>query len=156
MAKKTAEAWKEVLYTDTKISFHLTGESVIRAVTIPAVPTAKAPTVIRVTHHNSYAQVDADIFVRLGDPKKPLGPTDFDTVKDWQPAKLVENLAWNAKKGDWEPLRGRAKQEEYSWSGTYEAELQFSKGAHQIEIKVISRVPQVCSIVLSNWKVTVR
>ena len=66
--------------------------------------------------------------------------------------------AWSQKldsEGGW-MLRGKAKGGGMYWSGTYEAQIQFPKGHHLIEIKVISRVPEVCSIVLSNWKVYVR
>ena len=129
--------------------------SVISAATIPAPPSSKTPTVVRVTHSNVYGRVDSDVFVRLGDPKKPLDVQDFDTVSDWRKAELVEDLLWNEEQKIW-VLRGKRKGVGIYWSGTYESEIQFSKGYHQIEFKVISRVPEVCSIVLSNWKVYVR
>jgi hypothetical protein len=53
-------------------------------------------------------------------------------------------------------LRSKAKGDTSVRSGTYDVDIQFSKGYHQIELKIISRVPDVCSIVLSNWKVYVR
>ena len=45
---------------------------------------------------------------------------------------------------------------ETMWQATYDAELQFPRGKHLIEIKFISPIEHVCSIVLSNWKVTVK
>jgi hypothetical protein len=151
--KKSEQDWKQV--KDSKIYFQLTGESVLRAATIPTPPTSKTPTIVRVTHSNVYGRVDSDVFVRLGDPKKPLDVQDFDTVSDWRKAELVEDLLWSDEREAWLE-RANAKGERSVWSGTYEAEIQFPKGHHQIELKIISRVPEVCSIVLSNWKVYVR
>ncbi len=153
-AKKRAQSWKQVEDSTAAVSFYLTGESVVRAVTIPSPPSGKTPTIVRVSHTNCYGPVDADIFVRLGNPKKPLDVQDFDTVSDWRKAKLVEDLMDDGD-GGWK-LRGKAKAKGLYWSGTYEAAVQFPKGHHQIELKIISRVPEVCSIVLSNWKVYVR
>lgn len=127
----------------------------VRGATIPASPLSKQPTIVRVTHSNSIGRVDSDVFIRLGDPKDPLRVQDFDTVSDWRRAALIEDLLWNEERDDW-VWRGRAKGLGSCWSGTYETELQFPKGHHQIELKIISRVPEVCSIVLSNWKVHVR
>jgi hypothetical protein len=141
--------------SNATVSFYLTGESVIRAITIPKQPGSKAPTVIRVSHSNEYGPVDSDIFVRLGNPKKPLGARDFDKVSDWKKAKLVEDLSWDDATDDWKP-RGKAKGVGSHWIGTYEVELLFPKGQHQIELKIISRGEQVCSIVLSKWKLNVR
>ena len=152
--KKKAQTWKQVEDSTAAVSFYLTGESVVRAVTIPSPPSAKTPTIVRVSHSNCYGSVDSDVFVRLGNPKKPLDVQDFDTVSDWRKAKLVEDLMDDGD-GGWKP-RGRTKAEGLYWSGTYEVEIQFPKGQHQIELKIISRVEQVCSIVLSNWKVNVR
>jgi len=66
---------------------------------------------------NPYGPVDSDIFVRLGNPKKPLGVKDFDTVSDWKKAKLIEDLSWNDAIDDWKP-RGRAKGVGSYWTGT--------------------------------------
>jgi hypothetical protein len=151
-AKKRQSTWKRV--EDSKVYYQLTGESVVRAVSIPEPPSSKTPAILRVTHQNSLGRVDADVFVRLGNPKAPLEWDDFDTVSDWKQASLVEDLLDDGK-GGW-VLRGKAKGEGAYWSGTYETEIQFPKGHHLIEIKIISRVPEVCSIVLSNWKVYVR
>jgi hypothetical protein len=153
-AAKRAQKWKQVDDSTAAVSFYLTGESVVRAVTIPPRPNSKTPTIVRVSHSNSYGPVDSDVFVRLGNPKKPLNVQDFDTVSDWRKAKLVEDLM-DDENGAWK-LRGKAKAMGLYWSGTYEVEIQFPKGQHQIELKIISRVEQVCSIVLSNWKVNVR
>lgn len=153
-AKKKAQTWKQIEDSTAAASFYLTGESVIRAATIPSSPSAKTPTIVRISHSNCYGQVDADVFVRLGNPKKPLGAEDFDTVSDWRKAKLVEDLIDDGNGGL--KRRGKSKAEGIYWSGTYDVELQFPKGQHQIEIKIISRVEQVCSIVLANWKVSVR
>jgi hypothetical protein len=147
--------WRQIEHWAAKVEYQLTGESIIRATTSPSPPSSKTPTVIRITHSNSYGLVDSDVFVRLGDPKRPLGVQDFDSVSDWQRAALVEDLLWRDDREEW-VLRSKAKGDTSVWSGTYEAEFQFQKGHHQIELKIISRVPEVCSIVLSNWKVYVR
>jgi hypothetical protein len=148
-------AWKQIEYANAKVSFDLTGESVVRAATIPAPPNSKTPALVRVTHSNVYGRVDSDVYVRLGDPRKPLGIQEFDTVSDWQKADLVEDLLWSDHREEW-VLRSKAKGRTSVWSGTYEVKIQFPKGHQQIELKIISRVPEVCSIVLSNWKVYVR
>jgi hypothetical protein len=148
-------AWKRVESAAAKVYFQLTGDSVLHGATIPEPPSSKTPTVVRVSHSNSYGRVNSDIFVRLGDPKKPLDVQDFDTVSDWRKAALVEDLLWSDEREQW-VLAVKAKGDTSVWCGTYEAEFQFPKGHHQIELKIISRVPEVCSIVLSNWKVYVR
>jgi hypothetical protein len=153
--RKRQSTWRQIPDSLAKVAFYLTGESVVKGTTIPAPPLSKQPTLVRVTHSNSTGPVDSDVFIRLGDPRHPLGVQDFDTVSDWRRATLVEDLLWNDERNDW-VLRGKAKGIGSSWSGTYEAEIQFPKGHHQIELKMISRVPEVCSIVLSNWKVYVR
>ncbi|MFO1487932.1 MAG: hypothetical protein U1F65_05595 [Verrucomicrobiota bacterium] len=149
------EQRKQVEQKNAEASFHLTGESVLRATTIPKPPSSKSRTVVRVTHINSYGCVDSDVYVRLGNPKKPLGVSDFDTVSDWQRAKLVEDVVLDGKSDKW-VARTKKNGEDTTWAGTYEVGLQFPKGYSQIELKLISRVPAVCSIVLSNWKVFVR
>ena len=151
-AQKT---WKLVEEADAKVNFYLTGESVIRALTIPNSPGSKSPTVVRITHSNVYGRVDSDVYVRIGNLKKPLGVQDFDTVSDWRKTELVEELLWSDAQEKW-ILKSKAKANTSVWSGTYEVAIQFPKGNHQIELKIISRVPEVCSIVLSNWKIYVR
>lgn len=148
-------SWKQIEDATAAVSFYLTDESVVRAATIPSAPSSKTPAVVRVSHENSYGRVDSDVFVRLGDPKKPLDVQDFDTVADWRKAALVEDLLWSDEREEW-VLAAKAKGDTSIWCGTYEVEVQFPKGHHQIELKIISRVPEVCSIVLSNWKVYVR
>ena len=64
----------------------------LKAATIPQPPTAMTLTAVRVTHNNSYGFMDSDIFVRVGNPKSPLGAEDFDTVSDWRKATLIEDL----------------------------------------------------------------
>ena len=154
-AKKRQPAWKQIEDSNAAVSFYLTGESVVRAAIIPNPPNSRKPAIVRVSHSNCYGPVDSDVFVRLGNPKKPLGVRDFDKVSDWREAKLVEDLIESDEEGGWKP-RGKAKGVGSYWSGTCEVEIAFPKGWHQIEIKIISRVEQVCSIVLSNWKVYVR
>ena len=124
----------------SKVAYYLTGESVLKAATIPQPPTAQTPTAVRVTHSNSYGFVDSDIFVRLGNPKSPLGAEDFDTVPDWRQATLIEDSVWSDASGDWVPRTEENPDEEATWSGTYEAELQIPAGQHLIEIKIVSRV----------------
>lgn len=149
---------KRVRDTQTEVNFYWTGESIVSGITIPSPPSSKSPTIVRITHENSYGPVDSDIFVRIGDPNKPLESDAFDTVSDWQQAKLVEDIIRNPVSDDW-ALRDGSEDidpDGAHWSGTYDAQFQFSKGHHQIEIKVISRVPEVFSGVVSNWKVYVR
>ena len=148
----TPEGWKMI--KDSKVGYHLTGESGLSAITIPAPPSSKQLTVVRVTHTNGIGYVDSDLFVRLGSPKSPIGATDFDTVQDWHKMALVEDLRWSDNRQEWVPRRKAAVG--FLWSGTYEAGIEIPKGHHLIELKLISRVPEVCSIVLSNWKVYVR
>ena len=109
---------------------------------------------MRVTHSNAIGYVDSDLFARLGSPTSPLGATDFDTAQDWHKMALVEDLRWSDDRQEW-VLRRKAKIG-FLWSGTYEVEMQIPKGHHLIELKLISRVPEVCSIVLGNWKIYVR
>jgi|ERR1043166_56593 hypothetical protein len=153
-ATKRQPAWKQIDASNAAVTFYLTGESVIRAATVPKPPNSRTPAIVRVSHSNCYGPVDSDIFVRLGNPKKPLGARDLHKMQEWQKAKVVEELI-ESDDGAWQP-RGRAKGVGSYWSGTYEIEIQFPKGQRQIEIKVISRVEQVSSIVLSKWKVYVR
>ncbi len=147
--------WKQVAPAAAKAYFQLTGESVLHGATIPTPPSSRMPTNVRVSHSNSFGRVDSDIFMRLGDPKKPLDAEDFDTVSDWRKAELVEDLLWNDKREEWVSA-AKAKGGTSIWCGTYEVEFHIPKGHHQIDLKVISRVQEVCSIVLSNWKVYVR
>jgi hypothetical protein len=151
----SGEGTKQIADSNAAVTFDLTGESVIRAAVIPSPPRFKAPTVVRVSHSNSYGPVDSDVYVRLGDPKRPLDVQDFDTVSDWRKAELIEDLTWSDTRRKW-ARRGTSKGVGSYWSGTYEVAVQFPRGRHQIELKIISRVPEVFSIVLSNWQVYVK
>lgn len=153
--KKTKKEWKQIADSNAAVTFDLTGESVLRAAVIPSPPRFKKPTVVRVSHSNCHGPIDSDVYVRLGDPKKPLDVDDFDTVSDWIKAELVEDLTFDDHADKWKP-RARGEGVGSYWSGTYEVEVLFPQGRHQIELKIVSRVPEVCSIVLSNWQVSVR
>jgi len=152
-AEPTSAARKAI--EASEVMYYLTGESTLAAATLPDRPTSKQPTVVRVTHTNSYGRVDSDIFVRLGDLKVPLDAEDFDTVSGWQQAAMVEELVWEIEKEDWiaapQDIEGEAL-----WCATYDVRLQFPPGEHLIEIKILSREEAVCSIVLSNWRVRVK
>jgi hypothetical protein len=138
-----------------EVECYLTGESVLRGSASPFPPKSKVPTRIRFTHSNSYGPMDADIFVRVGDPKSPLRFTDFDTVSDWVKAVLVADTMWDDEKEAWVP-RPKENVGEMSWQAIYEADIQFTPGKHSIEIKFVSAVELVCSMVLSNWEVNVK
>ena len=98
--------------------------------------------------------MEAEIFVRVGDPKSPLGLFDFDTVSDWKKAVTVSDLVWNEKKEEWVP-RPKKVVGEMSWQGTYEAEIQFTPGKHLIDLKFVSPMKDG-SVVFSNWEVNVK
>lgn len=173
--EKTADTWKRAaarrarpereriikdprkrIIKDPEVTYYLTGESILSAVTVPYPPTAGGPTTIRVTHNNSYGPCRGDVFVRVGDPETPLGIEDFDTVSDWTPAVLIEEVVWDDRAGDWVAAPRRVVGDT-TWQATYEAELRFRRGRHRIEIKFVSPEPDVvCSIVASNWEVRVR
>jgi hypothetical protein len=69
---------------------------------------------------------------------------------------LVEELVFV---GDGEILRAEAEEpfeDETPWEGTYDAELNFPSGRHSIEIKIVSRQPELLrSMVLSDWDISV-
>ncbi len=144
--------WKRI--EESKVYYQLTGESVVQAIVMPDPPRATKPAIIRVTHQNSIGRVDSDVFIRLGNLRAPLNCDNFDTVSDWKKAPVVEDLLDDGN-GGW-TLRKKASGAGVPWSGTYEVKMHFPKGKHLIEIKIVSRVPEVCSIVLSNWKVTAK
>ena len=106
-AKTSKQQWKRV--EDSKVYYQLTGESVVQGVSIPEPPSSKTPTIVRVTHQNSLGRVDADVFVRLGNPKHPLKWNDFDTVSDWQQAALVEDLLDDGEEGGCSEGRQKAR-----------------------------------------------
>ena len=97
-----------------------------------------------------------DFFVRVGDPAKPTEQDDLDSANDWVQARLVEELV---TVGDEEMLRSEAEEpfeDETPWEGTYEAQLVIPAGRRSIEIKIVSRRPDLHrSMVLSDWEVSV-
>src|SRR3954466_11418539 len=97
MAAKKAKSseLKVPILKEKEISYYLTGESLLKASISPFPPTSKAPAIIQFTHSNCYGPVDAEIFVRIGDPKSPLGLTDFETVSDWQKSQVVADQVWD-------------------------------------------------------------
>jgi hypothetical protein len=142
---------------DSETFWQLEGESDLYAITIPDPPRSGAATTVRLTHSNVYGPFDAlDFFVRIGDPAKPTDQDDLDSANDWVQARLVEELV---TVDDEEMLRSEAEEpfeDETFWEGTYEAELNIPAGRHSIEIKVISRRPDLHhSMVLSGWEVSV-
>ena len=147
--------WKAV--RDTETFWQLEGESDLHVATIPDPPKPGALTVIRLTHSNSYGPFDdAQLFVRLGDPKNPTMQGDLDSAKDWTKAKLVEELVFV---DDEEMPRADADEpfeDETPWDGTYEAQLVIPEGFHSIEIKIVSGQPDLLrSMVLTGWEVSV-
>jgi hypothetical protein len=149
---------KRKAVTDSEVFWQLDGESDLHVETSPDPPVSKSPTIIRLTHSNTYGPFDeADFFVRLGNPDKPTAPEDLDSAKDWSKASLVEELVFV---GDEQILRSEAEEpfeEETPWEGTYEAQLILPPGRQTIEIKVVSRQPELLrSIVLADWEVVVQ
>jgi len=143
---------------DSETFWQLQGESDLYAATIPDPPKPGVPTTVRLTHSNLYGPFDeADFFVRIGNPDKPTAPQDLDSARDWVPARLVEELV-NVD-GE-EMLRSEAEEpfeQETPWEGTYEAPLVLPAGRHSIEIKIISRHPELLySMVLADWEMKVR
>jgi hypothetical protein len=143
---------------NSKAFWQLEGESDLNALTLPDPPTASQPTLIRLTHSNSYGPFDeADIFVRRGDPDHPTEPGDLDSATDWLKATLVEELVY--VDGE-QILRSDAEEpfeDETSWDGTYEVQLALPAGRQSIEIKVVSREPKVLrSMVIAGWDVKVK
>jgi len=91
--------------------------------------------------------------VRVGDPDRPTAQDDLDSANDWVQAHLVEELV--TIDGD-ELLRSEAQEpfdDETPWEGTYDAELVIPAGRRSIEIKIISRHPELLrSLVLTGWR----
>lgn len=143
---------------DSENFWQLQGESDLYTLTIPDPPKAGTPTIIRLTHSNTYGPVDeVDFYVRIGDPNNPTDQADLDSSPDWVKARLIEELVYV---DDEEILRSEAQEpfeDETPWEGTYEAQLTIPPGQHSIEIKIISRIPELLtSTVLSDWNITVR
>jgi hypothetical protein len=136
--------------------WQLDGESDLNAVTIPDPPKAGEATTIRLTHSNGYGPFDdADLFVRIGDPDNPTEEDHLDSAGDWVQAELVEELVY--VDGE-EMLRSEAEEpfeDETPWDGTYEAQLVFPSGRCSVEIKVVSRQPELLrSLVLVDWEIS--
>ena len=160
MSKK--DTWKAVTKGDC--DWQLDGESVLRTQLEPKRPKKEQQAVVRLTHSNSLGRLaDADLFVRIGDPLKPTDQEDLDSATDWVRASLIEDLVWindpSGLRGHW-VLRSKetaALEDSTAWSGTYEAALSFPSGQHSIEIKIVSRVPDILrSLVLTGWELSVR
>jgi hypothetical protein len=137
--------------------WQLDGESDLHAITIPDPPQARAATTVRLAHSNSYGPFDgAEFFVRVGDPAKPTKQDDLDSASDWVRALLVEEFV---TVDDEEMLRSEAREPldgETPWEGTYDAQLVIPAGQHSIEVKIISRQPELLrSLVLTGWDITV-
>jgi hypothetical protein len=143
---------------DSETFWQLDGESELYAITLPDPPTAKSATVVRLTHSNLYGPFDeADFFVRVGNPDKPTRSDDLDSRTDWVKAELVEELV--TVDGE-EMVRSEADEpfeDETPWEGTYDAKLLIPAGRHSIEIKIVSRQPELRrSLVLNDWPITAR
>jgi hypothetical protein len=142
---------------DSETFWQLEGESDLYAVTIPDPPKAGVATTVRLTHSNSYGPFDdAVFFVRIGDPDKPTEHEDLDSATDWVQAHLVEELV--TVEGE-EVLRSEAHEpfeDETPWEGTYDAQLVIPAGRRSIEVKVVSRHPDLlASRVLTGWDISV-
>jgi len=138
--------------------WQIQGESDLRAVTIPSPPKRDVATTVRLTHSNSDGVFDElDFFVRVGDPDEPTEQDDLDSGNNWVQAHLIEELVFVDGR---EIFRSEAHERFKGitpWWGTYEAQLNFPKGRHSIEIKIISRSPDLHSSgVLCDWHVVVR
>src|SRR5258707_582263 len=143
---------------DSDVFWQLDGESELAVETDPHPPNAKTPTVLRLTHSNSYGPFDeAEFFFRLGDLHQATKPDDLDSARDWVKAELVEELVFV---DDEEVLRSEAEEpfeDETPWEGTYEARLQLPTGRQRHEIKIVSSHPELLrSTVLADWEVNVQ
>lgn len=142
---------------DSENNWQLEGESDLAAITIPASPTTGTPTLVRLTHSNSYGPfTEVDFYVRIGDPEKPTADDDLDGATDWTKAELVEELV-STDEGKF--FRSEVPDNingETPWSGTFEAQLAIPPGRRSIEIKIVSQKPKLMrSAVLSDWVVEV-
>jgi hypothetical protein len=144
---------KRKVIRESETFWQLDGESMLNAIVIPDPPKPNTPATIRLTHSNVYGPFDdADFFVRVGDPANPTAQGDLNSKRDWIKAALVEELV---VVDDEEMLRSEANEpfeDETPWDGTYEAQLSFPAGRRSIEIKIVSRQPELLrSLVLSGW-----
>jgi hypothetical protein len=142
---------------DSDTFWQLEGESLLSAVTIPHPPIAGGASLVRLTHSNCYGPIEGvDLFVRVGDPDHPTDQDDLDAAGDWIQARLVEELV---TLDDEEMLRSDAHEpfeDETPWEGTYDVELAIPAGRRSIEIKIVSRHPDILgSRVLTGWDVLV-
>ena len=67
----------------------------------------------------------------------------------------MADTIWSEKKNEW-VSRDKCRDGGTKWQVIYEAELRFKPGIHLIDIKFLSSIKQVCSVVCSNWEVTVK
>ena len=142
---------------DSEDFWQLEGESDLNVATVPQPPIAGKPTIIRLTHSNSYGPFDqVDFFVRVGNLNKPTGPEDLDSATDWVQAELVEELVYVDGEEQYRSDVDESSIEETTWWGTYDAELVLPAGPQLIEIKIVSHEPELMSsMVLADWEVTV-
>ena len=144
---------KRKVIRDSETFWQLDGESMLHAVVLPDPPKPNAPATVRLTHSNGYGPFDdVDFFVRVGDPAHPTDQGDLNSKRDWIKTTLVEELVCV---DDEEMLRSEAEEpfeDETPWDGTYEAQLSLPAGRRSIEIKIVSRQPELLrSLVLSGW-----
>ena len=156
MSKKK-QTWKAI--EKSKVFWQLRGESELHGALLPGRPRANELTVARLTHTNTYGPLtDIEFFVRIGKPDVRTPANDLDSTKDWVPAVLVEQIVWLGDRRV--PLEdaGDISGSETPWWGTYDASLSFPTGTHTIEIKILSKDPQLLpSIVLSGgWQINVQ
>ena len=142
---------------DSEVFWQLDGESELYAITIPDQPKAAVATTVRLTHSNSYGPFDeVEFFVRVGDPDKRTEQNDLDSTSGWIKAHLVEELVTVE---DEEMLRSEAQEpfeDETPWEGTYDSQLVIPAGRRSIEIKIVSRHPELLrSKVINDWDITV-
>lgn len=143
---------------DSENNWQLEGESDLSAITLPEPPVADEPTIVRLTHSNSYGPFEeVEFFVRIGNPDEPTDEFDLESEDGWVQAHLVEELV-HVEEG--EVLRSEVEEESFEeetpWDGTYEAELVFPAGEHSIEIRIVSHHPELlASRVLTDWQVVV-
>lgn len=140
---------------ESKWTWELVGESMLLAETDPQILKHNKPAIVRITHDNVYGPVDGvQLFVRIGDPDMPTAFEDLEGGGEWHAMALVEELlSIDGEEVDRssvnEPVYGEAP-----WDGTYECELDFKRGKHSIEIKVVSDIESMTGVI-SGWTVTV-
>ncbi len=139
-------------------SWELGGESIIHCELKPDPPLEGREALIRLTHSNAYGPVDDVRFaVRIGDLRNPTAFEDLDSVTDWTPMDLVEEVVWiDGEEHLRSEIEGRLNPEDENvWAGTFEATLTFPAGIQRIEIGVVSS-GHLPSGVISDWQVTVQ